>query len=348
MRFDVATKLFVEENIEVNKIAFAAADKDVSWSDLKILSDKICGIFRKINIPEGYPVLIYGDKEAFFLASILSCYRMNLTFVPLSPALPKKRIDKIIEQTHSEVLINCGNYADVPKTHVTIDQNLSVGFALQKKELPGQRASYILFTSGSSGEPKGVKISDKNIIAFIKWFVKDLGVNEKTVFINVADFSFDISLADFFGVLQTGGTAILNKSDVSTNTNAFFERINKYHGAYWNSPPSFVARCLADKNFNAQNLSSIQQFVLSGENLSTQLVKDLKTRFPKAKIINAYGPTETTIYAGCAEVTDELLNENSLPICKKENVMISLKDEEIIISGETVGLGYLNNEKLTA
>jgi D-alanine--poly(phosphoribitol) ligase subunit 1 len=348
MRFDVATKLFIEENAGADKIAFAAADKDLSWSDLKILSDKICDAFKKINIPAGYPVLIYGDKEAFFLASILSCYRMNITFVPLSPALPKKRIEKIIEQTQSDVFINCGNYTDIPKASVTIDQNLNASSALNKQELNDRRAAYILFTSGSSGEPKGVKISNENIIAFTIWLVKDFGVNEKTVFINVADFSFDISLADFFGALQTGGTAIFNTSAISTSTNLFFERINKYKGNYWNSTPSFIVCCLADKNFNTKNLSGIGQFVLSGENLSVQLVKDLETRFPKAKIMNAYGPTETTIYAGYAEVTKELLNGKSLPICKKENVMLSLKNEEIIISGETVGLGYLNNEKLTS
>jgi D-alanine--poly(phosphoribitol) ligase subunit 1 len=347
MRFNVETKLFVEENSDAEKIAFVASDKVLVWAELKTLSDKICDAFKNTNIPEGYPVLIYGDKEAFFLAAILSCYRMDLTFVPVSPALPAKRIQKIIEQTQSEVLINCGDYKDIPKTKITLDKNLTVVSSHQLNAPERGKCSYILFTSGSSGEPKGVKISDINIIAFTKWVTNDFGVNEKTVFINQADFSFDISLADLFGALHTGGTAIFSPSGISSNTNLFFERINKHKGNYWNSTPSFVSRCLADKSFNPQNLPSIEQFVLSGENLSVQLVKDLKVRFPKAKIINAYGPTETTIYAGFAEITDELLSENSLPICKTNNAFITLREEEIIISGDTVGAGYLNNEKLT-
>jgi len=348
MRFDVATKLFVEEDSHADKIVFAAADKNLTWQELKTLSDKICESFKKTNIPAGYPVLVYGDKESFFLAAILSCYRMNLAFVPLSPALPKKRIEKIIEQTQTEVLVNCGEYKDAPEVAIIIGEKLQIKKRPHPLPSPtGEEVSYILFTSGSSGEPKGVKISDQNIISFTQWFTKNFHADEKTVFINQADFSFDISLADFFGALQTGGTAIFNTSEVSANTNLFFERINKHKGNYWNSTPSFVFKCLTDKNFNAANLPSIEQFVLSGENLSTQLVKDLKKCFPRVRIINAYGPTETTIYASFAEVTADLLHGNSLPICKLDDSNISLKDDEIIISGNTVGLGYLNNAAIT-
>ncbi len=96
MYFDVASKTFQKENIEATKIVFVAADKNISWSELKALSDKICETLVNIGIPKGNPVLVYGDKEAFFLAAILSCYRMSLPFVPVNNSLPKNRIEKII------------------------------------------------------------------------------------------------------------------------------------------------------------------------------------------------------------------------------------------------------------
>ncbi|HEX7414645.1 MAG TPA: AMP-binding protein, partial [Bacteroidia bacterium] len=208
-------------------------------------------------------------------------------------------------------------------------------------------AAYILYTSGSSGEPKGVIISDENIVSFTQWVVKSLQISKQTVFINQANFLFDIALADFFGTLQTGGTAIFNTAETTNNADFFFGSINTYKGTYWNSTPSFMAVYLAHKNFNEHTLPSITQFVLSGEDLPGTLFKELKQRFPNASIINAYGPTETTIYASFAEITEAMLHKNSCPISKVDSETIYLDGDEIIITGKQVGVGYLNNESLT-
>jgi D-alanine--poly(phosphoribitol) ligase subunit 1 len=347
MYFDVASKTFKDESIEADKIAFVTADKALTWLELKTLSDELCKTLEKTNVPKGHPVLVYGDKEAFFLAAILSCYRMGLPFVPINNHLPEKRIEKIIKQTQSQVMIVADNDAAIPQMPVTIKDDFSIHKKDEASFSKTIEAAYILFTSGSSGEPKGVIISNENISSFIQWFVKDFPVNNKTVFINQASFLFDIALADFFGTLQAGATTVFNTDKITANPDLFFERINTYKGTYWNSTPSFIAVYLANKNFNQITLPSITQFVLSGEDLPITLVKELKQRFPDATIINAYGPTEATIYASFAEITDGMLHENSLPISKAANETIYLNEDEIIITGKRIGAGYLNNDSLT-
>ncbi|HEX7414800.1 MAG TPA: AMP-binding protein [Bacteroidia bacterium] len=346
MYFDVATKKFREENVEANKIAFVAADKPLTWLELKALSDEICKTLEKTNVPKGHPVLVYGDKEAFFLVALLSCFRMGLPFIPVNNQLPEKRIEKIIEQTQSQLMLVASSYKAIPQMSVIIFSDFSIhtkgGIQLPKT----MEAAYILYTSGSSGEPKGVIISDENIISFTQWFVKNFHISKETVFINQANFLFDIALADFFGTLQTGGRAIFNTSEIINNTDLFFERIDTHQGTYWNSTPSFISVCLANKNFNKHTLPGITQFVLSGEDLSVTLIKQLKQRFPKACIMNAYGPTETTIYTSFVEITEAMLHENSLPISKADSEAIYLDVDEVIISGKQVGSGYLNKESL--
>ncbi len=326
MYFDLATRTFREENKDSHKPACVASDRVISWGELKEKSDKIIAELKKFELTDGEPVLIYGDKEAYCLLAILACVRMGFPFVTIDPSVPDKRVESIFSQTKGRVALKDSKVMGALKPRGTFEKNIA----------------YILFTSGSTGQPKGVLISNDNLIAFVDNFIKGFSVSKETVFINRADLGFDISLADLFGALQTGGTAIFN-TDKIVKDNLFFERINNYEGTHWNSTPSFVSTLLPNKDFNSGHLPSIQTFVLAGEDLSPTLVKEIKKRFPSARIINAYGPTETCIFASSVEITEEMLNENSIPISKFPAENIALENEEIIISGKQVGKGYLGS-----
>src|ERR1017187_1691020 len=156
MYFDVATKTFREKDVEADKIAFVAADKSLTWFELKALSDEICETLRKTNVQKGHSVLVYGDKEAFFLAAILSCFRINLPFIPVNNLLPEKRIEKIIEQTQSQLMLVAGNYATLPIMPIIIFSDFGIHIKGGIQLCKTMEAAYILYTSGSSGEPKGV------------------------------------------------------------------------------------------------------------------------------------------------------------------------------------------------
>lgn len=346
MYFDVAQRLFKEESRGGEKIAFVASEGELSWNELKKISGEIAKALEKAGVRKGARVLVYGDKEIFFLAAILACYRSKFTFIPVSPGLPVKRVESMIQQSAAEVMVVCGAYANVPRAPLALHCDLSVEQNVNYAAKTFEEDAYILFTSGSTGTPKGVRISAENITAFVNDFTQAFAVNERTVFINRADLNFDISLADLFGTLQTGGTGVFNTAS-HVKHDLFFERIKKYKGNHWNSTPSFVASLFPHKEFQAKALPSIETFVLSGENLPVSLVKELRSRFPQAKTVNAYGPTETCIFASYAGVTDDLLQDDKLPVSKLPAKNLSLEEDEIIISGRQVGPGYLNDAALT-
>jgi D-alanine--poly(phosphoribitol) ligase subunit 1 len=343
MHFDLKERIFKEEAVQPDKVAFAAPDMDLTWKELKELSDQICTAFSKY-IPANFPVFLKGNKEAFFLASVLSCYRLHLPFIPIDPTLPEKRIQKMMLQPGGCLLVDCQKTFSPSELSAKLQD---ISYQHDISFVP-EHCSYILFTSGSSGEPKGVMISEENILAFTNWFIDNFNVNKETVFISLAAFSFDIALADFFGCLQLGATAICKPDNIHEERDLLLERVLQHKGSYWNSTPSLITKYLADRNFNAGTLPSVNQFVLSGEELSVRLVKELKQRFPTARIVNAYGPTETCIYASYAEITADMLYNSVLPISRVNNSTLELKGNEIIITGKRVGIGYLNDPVLTS
>ena len=341
MRFDLVERVFTHEDEDSTKIAFAGADKDISWSYLKNLSDAIYRLLRDLSVPQGHPVIVHGDKEIFFLASLLACYRAELPFVPVTPELPQQRITNIIAQTGSQVCIQCGEQGMEDFSGILIRSDLSVKKASAKFEALHPEIAYILFTSGSTGTPKGVLITYQNVHAFIKWFAGSFPVSKETVFVNQASFLFDISLADFFGALQTGGTAVFNTS-AQVKDGTFFQRILDYGGNYWNSTPSFLHLTLLRKEFSADHFASLKCFTLAGEMLRGKLVAELKSRFPQSTIINAYGPTETCIYTSRIQIGGHTpLTNDAYPIAEYPPEQLRLKENHILVVSEQIGKGYL-------
>lgn len=340
MYFDVASGDFKEVGSNPAKLVFAGTDQNLLWQELKDLSDKICDRLEEARIPEGAPVIVYGEKEVFFLAAILACFRKKIPFVPVEPSLPAKRIENMIAQTKSEAILVCGNYPKAPHLPLTIKHDLTLSGSGKFKTLYADLA-YILFTSGSSGEPKGVMVTRNNLVSFTRWFCKNFPISNNTILINQASFLFDISLADFFGALQAGGSAIFNSASQVQN-GEFFSRLQNYQGNYWNSTPSFLSFCLTNKDFNSKNFPQIQNFTLSGEELSPLLVREIFDRFPSANVINAYGPTEACIFSSQIAITKEMLRAHSLPVAKLPEENLSIENNELIISGAQVAQGYLN------
>jgi D-alanine--poly(phosphoribitol) ligase subunit 1 len=329
MFFDLQKNAFAQTGRRPEKLAFAAADADLSWQELKTLSDGIVASVRQAKIPAGHPVLVHGDKEAFFLAALVACLREQLPFICVSSELPRARIEFIRSKSGSQVII------DASESNLEAPVKMNAACEVRFASAPDftrrfTDTRYVIFTSGSSGEPKGVCISAQNVSDFMDWFVKDFPVDEETVFINQASFLFDIALADFFGALQTGGAAVFN-SNTQARSEEFIARIQRYKGNYWNSTPSFVSYCLLHEDFHEQHLPNIRSFVLSGEQLSPSLVKKLRERFPGAQVINAYGPTETTIFASRMLISEDMLRGPVLPIAAFDDGRLHIVKDEILV-----------------
>jgi len=361
MKFDFLKNSFSETNIGPDKIAISGNDVDITWEELKNKLDELKSLFLQLNIPKGHPIIIYGHKEHFFPLSILCCIYSEITYIPIDVVYPAERIEKIIMQTGSQIVINCTNKPLLFKVPVTINSQMQITqfspliFENNIYCIENEILQYIMFTSGSTGEPKGVQITKNNILSFVEWALNDFGFNQNDVFLNQAPFSFDVSLCDIINAFAVGGTIILVSNELIKNQNSFLEKIKKYNCSVWTSTPSFAYLFLRHPFFEAAFLPSLKKFLFMGEELPNLTCKKIKTIFPESNIYNAYGPTEATIVTTLVEITDEIINKNkTLPIgyCKPnaelfiEKANANEENGELIICGDHVSYGYFKNDKL--
>jgi len=363
MKYNFHKNTFEEQDLHPDKIAIAGSDIDFTWHDLAAKCQQLQAIFKQLQIPIGHPVVIYGHKEAFFPVAMIACMQANIPYIPIDKIYPVDRVKKIIENTGTQILINC--------SHQTIDTPIAVcinhQLKIEKKQLPnysnaiyGKAADplrYIMFTSGSTGEPKGVLIAKSSVLTFVEWAAQDFKFSEHDVFMNQAPFTFDVSLCDVLNALMRGATLVLTSNDIVKNQEQFLQRIKQYECSVWTSTPSFAFLFLRHPNFKSTYLSHLKSFLFMGEPLPNRTCVLLKKAFEEIIILNAYGPTEATIVTTLIEITDEILQKYPLlPIGKPmptsqlliEKINEQDTEGEIIIVGNHVADGYFKDEQLSS
>lgn len=361
MKYDFHLKKFTELEVQPEKIAVAGSDRDIDWQTLNNQTLKLTATLKELGVPQGHPVIIYGHKECLFPVAILACINSCIPYIPIDKIYPKERIGKIIETTGSQVFINCSEENCEINSAILINSELEIKtnfVPVYQNRIYGSEKDplqYIMFTSGSTGEPKGVQISRSSVLTFIDWALKDFGFNDSDVFMNQAPFTFDVSLCDILNAFALGASLVLNSTDSIKNQDAFLSRIKKYKCSVWTSTPSFAYLFLRHENFNSEHLPSINTFLFMGEELPNRTACILKSNFRKSRIANAYGPTEATIVTTFIEITNDIINQHtSLPIgfpmpgseLLIEKIKPEDKEGELIITGNHVSLGYFKNEEL--
>ena len=248
------------------------------------------------------PVVVYGHKDPYMLVCFLACVKSGRAYCPVDISVPAERIKDIIEVTKSPVILAVNplpfNTSDVMDLNKIKDESHTHKTALSKDKYVGSDdIFYIIFTSGSTGKPKGVCITEDCLYNFVNWAVTLTNINplnKKTVFLNQAPFSFDLSVMDLFLSLYTGGTLFCLDKTTQTNPTALMSALQASNAEVWVSTPSFANLCLAYNVFDSALMPNVDTFLFCGETLTNNTAKSLLERFPKAKVVNTYGPVSYT------------------------------------------------------
>ncbi|MAW66032.1 MAG: hypothetical protein CMD18_07555 [Flavobacteriales bacterium] len=273
-------------------------------------------------------------------AAILGCWITGNGYVPINFNFPQSSTQEILSQTNMKYCIGCSK---------SIEEVLPLkGFSLDL--VKGDKA-YLIFTSGTTGVPKGVPITQNNLEAFATHYLNHNSIKftSKDKFLQSYELTFDVSIFCFLMPFLTGGTLVLPYKRKSKQL-GLFKTITDFKVTVVSFVPSMI-RLTLDFLPRVQ-FPNVRYSFFSGEALMGSWAKVWMQSVMNAKVYNCYGPTETVIVC-----TEELLNtlDNSyffnglpLPLGEKfKNIELEIINKEIVFSGKQTFEGYLNQKAIT-
>jgi len=362
-------------------IALESGEIQFTYRDAALRVATIAHRLRDCAIEPGQPIVLIASRSVAQVIATLAVLQANGAWVPVESTMPSKRINAILESVESSsdrpsVLLIAED--TVLDEAVNTDNYTIVRFSIQDSgngspvstpsdrdfaaSSPDQRA-YVMFTSGSTGEPKGVEISRFSLSHYLLYAEQTYLRGEVMSFASVSPPTFDLGITTTLLPLLSGNRLIVYAGESPTDADsarsidsAFLEAVRDRRAAFMKLTPSQLA--IVDDN--DVRYSALRRLVVGGEDFPTSLARRLHELKPDLEIYNEYGPTETTV--GCTSHRFDPIGDSgsSVPIGRAiAGTSIELVDRclrpipsgmtgEILIGGVGVAQGYLNQSAMTA
>ena len=332
-------------------MAYVSGSRRLTYAELCQRSDAVAAHLLRTLPDDGAPVAVFGHKEPEMLIGFLGAVKARHPYVPIDSVLPPQRVERIVAVAGCALTLTPEAIAALPKR----------GGDAPAARLEASDPYYIILTSGSSGDPKGVVITLGCLASFLEWMLAQQRFESGETFLNQGSYSFDLSFMDTYSSLLTGGTVFsISKNDVD-NPKQLYRSLAASGVTTWVSTPSFAAMCLVERRFAATMLPRLRRFLFCGETLPAEVAAQLLERFPDAEVWNTYGPTEATVATTSIRIDREILARYCpLPIGHPmPGARVVIVDEqgrplapgergEIVIAGPNVSPGYWRRPDLTA
>lgn len=350
-----------------NKVAFRDREKCITFSALNKRARSLAYVINhKLEGSVRQPVGVYLSKSVDCIVAFMAVVYSGNYYTPLDTAMPKARLEKIINILDPAVIItNNAGQKDLAFPQMILADEIGsdnmddrlideIGNSVIDTDI-----LYVMFTSGSTGTPKGVIVSHRAVIDYVNWLSDTFTFNESTVFGNQAPFYFDNSVLDIYSTIKNGCETVIIPEEMFLSGKRLCTFVNesKINTIFW--VPSAMALVANTGALEKVSMERLTKILFAGEVMPTKQLNLWRRFIPNALYANLYGPTEIAVDCTYYIVDREFDDRESLPIgvaCKNTGVFVLNEKDELVSNGETgelcvrgscLAFGYYGNPEKT-
>ena len=369
-----------------DRTAVVDGAESISYRELDESSARLASELVARGAGPGSRVGLYLDKSLHAIVAVWGVLRAGAAYVPLDVASPVKRVARIVENGELCGILSTPKWWSMlapalasPPAFVGIaratQQPVEIGFAFEEfdtsripaadcgaggEEHDPSRTAYILYTSGSTGQPKGVVLSHRAALSFVDWAAETIALGPTDVVSSHAPLHFDLSVFDLFASCRAGACVVLVPPGLNVFPRNLADWIAARRITVWYSVPSLLARLALSGGLERHDWSQLRQIIFAGEVFPVAHLRRLREQIPGARYWNWYGPTETNVCTAYA--VDALPAEQTAPApigtaCANSKLLV-VNDAgsvcgpgetgELYVSGPSLMTGYQAMPEATA